>query len=72
MPVRTPTEGKANARIAGSDRPTPPTVDRQTLIDGPLGPGAGSETLLSIPATGPVHPVNRSTNRGRRWLSWAS
>ncbi len=68
MPVRTPTEGKANARIAGSDRPTPPTVDRQTLIDGPLGPGARSESLLSIPATGPVHPVNGSTNRGRSWL----
>ena len=23
---------------------------------------------MSIPMTEPVHPVNRSTNRGRRWL----
>ena len=23
---------------------------------------------MSIPTTGPVHPVNRSTNRGRNWL----
>ena len=29
---------------------------------------AGSESLMSTPMTGPVHPVNRSTNRGRRWL----
>ncbi len=69
MPVRTPTqEDKANARIAGSDRPTPPAVDRQALVEGPFGPGAGSESLMSIPTTGPVHPVNRSANRGRRWL----
>ena len=68
MPVRTPMQDKANARIAGSDRPTPPAVDRQALVEGPLGPRAGSESLMSIPMTGPVHPVNLSTNRGRRWL----
>jgi len=34
MPVGTPTKGPANAHIAGSDKPTPPAVDRQALIDG--------------------------------------
>ena len=27
-----------------------------------------AESLMSIPTTGPVHPANLSTNRGRRWL----
>jgi bacterioferritin len=26
--------GEANGRIAGSDKPTPPAVDRQALIEG--------------------------------------
>ena len=34
----------------------------------PLSPRAGSESLMSIPMTGLVHPMNVSTNRGRRWL----
>jgi bacterioferritin len=34
MSVRTPTKGEANARNAGSDKPTPTAADRQALIDG--------------------------------------
>jgi bacterioferritin len=34
MPVGTPTKGEANARIAGSDEPTPAAVDRPAQIDG--------------------------------------
>jgi len=34
VPVRTPTQGEANARIAGRDKPTPPAADRQALIEG--------------------------------------
>jgi len=34
MPVGTPTKAPANARIAASDKPTSPAVDRQPLIDG--------------------------------------
>ena len=34
MPVRTPKKGEANARIAGSDKPTATAVDRQALIEG--------------------------------------
>src|SRR4029079_19461041 len=33
VPVRTPRQGEANARIAGSDKPTPPAADRQALIE---------------------------------------
>ncbi len=68
MHIRTPTQGEANGRIAGSDRPAPPAADLQKLIEGLPGPGAASESLVSIPTTWPVHPVNRSTNRGQSWL----
>ena len=39
-------------------------LDRRTGI----GPGAGSESPMTIPMTGLVLPANLSTNRGRRWL----
>ena len=68
MHVRPPMQDEADARIAGSDRPTPPAVDQQALIEGPLGPRVGTESPMSIPTTGPVHRVNRSTNRGSGWL----
>jgi hypothetical protein len=61
-------QDEADTRIAGSDRPTSPAVDRQALVEEPFGPGPGSESLMSIPTTAPVQPVNRSANRGPSWL----
>ncbi len=34
MPVQAPTPNEPKARIARSDKPSPPTADRQLLIDG--------------------------------------
>ena len=44
------------------------TVPGQTPTQGEANARAESESLMSIPMTGPVHPLNRSTNRSRRWL----